>query len=517
MDIHPQIDLVDEEGTPSVFAFFPYLKTKAPVRFRGIWIRSSGDPTGLHGEDVSHLQCLSDMFFLQHDLRIKTVSYAHLVAGEAAGSLRSFISTLGNVRELLAYLYSSPHRISGDPFLSLEHADLYVFWPRRVSKWVLWPEHHVERSKTPEPRPEPDAQGHVDGYEGVLNGQSYLWVARGCRIYPAASRMWLNISQDLSELRPGCPVSRRNRLIVHALNADVNVAPIDARTMTAIEWYSKSVSMAAGGDEALVDLAIAFESLLALEPQDKVRDRFKQAVLLLLGRTTRLESWLEQFYQARSDIVHEGASANTMFRAIDKARGGALRAAPQYRSLVSYGRKIFQACLGARLSGRHMSEELRLGTQMVTNKERFQRICQRLEEEVDDPHTAILSVSQDVVDIGTYEFVSEEDLTILDLLGAAQRMAKAYCEAVPGECKEVLHPLRQLGGCPIRTEEEHFRALDLVRKLADDLRAEPQHVPAPELDARDTMIRLMKSVWEYTFMHYFRLKRSCANAKQDGT
>ena len=455
------------------------------------------------------------MFFLQNDLRIKTVTYAHLPSGRPAGTVRSFRATLGEVRQILAYLYSAPRPVDGHIFMSVEHANLYAFWPKRVSKYLLWADHHVERCETHEPRPEPDAQGYLDGYEGVLNGQSYLWVASGCRIYPTASRMWLNISQDLSELRPDYPASRRNRLIRDALNADPSVSPLDARTTTALEWYCRSTSTNIGEDEALVDLAIGFESLLDLDPQDKVRDRFKQAVLLLLGPTTRLESWLEQFYTARSEIVHEGASQNMLFRAIDTTRGNALRAAPRYRSLVSYGRQIFQACVGARLSGRQMSEELRLGSQMVTNSERLQRICRLLDEGAADPHAAILSVGQDVVDISTYQFVPEEGLTISDLLGAARRMAKAYAETAPEDCEEMLDQLRRLGECSERSDDERYRALDLIRKILDHVKAQSEKAVGPEMDARSIMIRLMESVWQYTFMYYFQLERSIA-AKKEG-
>ena len=55
MNIDSQIDPADEQGTPSVFAFFPYLKTTKRVRFRGVWFRGSDDLTDLGDEDATHL------------------------------------------------------------------------------------------------------------------------------------------------------------------------------------------------------------------------------------------------------------------------------------------------------------------------------------------------------------------------------------------------------------------------------------------------------------------------------
>jgi hypothetical protein len=59
-------------------------------------------------------------------------------------------------------------------------------------------------------------------------------------------------------------------------------------------------------------LAVAFETLLRL-PEFSKTDRLVDAISLLLGRTERLDEWAEQFYAARSQVVHEGEVRDEYF------------------------------------------------------------------------------------------------------------------------------------------------------------------------------------------------------------
>lgn len=60
------------------------------------------------------------------------------------------------------------------------------------------------------------------------------------------------------------------------------------RVLTALDWYNRANSMADDDNAAILELAVAFESLLAL-PSNFKKDRFKDAISLLLGRVPRLD------------------------------------------------------------------------------------------------------------------------------------------------------------------------------------------------------------------------------------
>lgn len=69
------------------------------------------------------------------------------------------------------------------------------------------------------------------------------------------------------------------------------------RVVIAIRWYNRANSYLVDKSEAILSLAVGFETLLGL-PRDAKIDRFVDAVSLLLGRVPRLNIWAVQFYAA---------------------------------------------------------------------------------------------------------------------------------------------------------------------------------------------------------------------------
>ena len=51
---------------------------------------------------------------------------------------------------------------------------------------------------------------------------------------------------------------------------------------------------------------------------------------------------------------------------------------PEYQSLISYGRQIFQICVGSVLFGTHLAQRSELHDKLTTNQERLERICKTL-------------------------------------------------------------------------------------------------------------------------------------------
>lgn len=126
-----------------MFAFFPYLKTSEPARFRSITVRATEDSSSLPAAAVSDLEILRSLFFLRDHYRIESMSYA-FCADDAAESVTSeCIRDLREMRELLAYVYSSPHESFGDPFLRNEHSSLYILRPKRFFRSLVDSEHNV--------------------------------------------------------------------------------------------------------------------------------------------------------------------------------------------------------------------------------------------------------------------------------------------------------------------------------------------------------------------------------------
>jgi hypothetical protein len=101
-------------------------------------------------------------------------------------------------------------------------------------------------------------------------------------------------------------------------------------------------------------------------------------VSLLLGRVERLDTWAEQFYDARSDVTHEGETKRPDFA--PQKQKGQTDAAP-YQSHLIYGRQIFQLCVGVVLFGASLGKDAGIAEKFITNEERLQFVCKTLDDD----------------------------------------------------------------------------------------------------------------------------------------
>ena len=196
------------------------------------------------------------------------------------------------------------------------------------------------------------------------------------------------------------------------------------------------------------------------------------AISLLLGRIPRLDIWARQFYEARSQVVHEGRAQQLRFVATDSSKGtdGAI-----YQSLLTYGRQVFRLCLGTLLMGTEMAEQAGLQEKLVTNHERFQEICKVLANETVAPCERLAQIDAVVGAVERYQFVPESGLKLETMIGATQLAAKAIlaCDSCSSpEAKEALEALvAAKRGADHLDELEAIRGLDAVfPQTADHLR-----------------------------------------------
>ncbi len=185
---------------------------------------------------------------------------------------------------------------------------------------------------------------------------------KNSRLYPPVPHIVLNQSQDLTYDLSRCFESIRYHLLPTLLS-EGNGATAE-RVLKAIGWFNRANTLHGDDHSAILDLSVAFETLLAL-PKDAKTDRFKDAVSLLLGRVERFDTWAEQFYDARSDVAHEGETRRPHF-APQKQKG--LTDAAPYQSHLIYGRQIFQLCVGAVLFGASLSKEAGIAEKFITNE-----------------------------------------------------------------------------------------------------------------------------------------------------
>jgi hypothetical protein len=266
--------------------------------------------------------------------------------------------------------------------------------------------------------------------------------------------------------------------------------------MTAIRWYNRANSLLADDSEATLSLAVGFEALLGL-PRDAKTDRFIDAVSLLLGRVPRLNSWAVQFYAARSDVAHEGRTDRLrLMPTVQKPS----ESGPEYQSLVSYGRQIFQLCVGSVLFGSHIAQRSELHDKLVTNQERFELICKILNDTSISLTGRFTSIDDIVATIGEYRYIAETGLSAETMLGTLQIAAKSLLEcctldpAIKAQVSDLAVAKRSKDGYEILV------ALEAWHNVMPQGPLEPT---APE----GIMRRLTEIIWDYNFMRYFGMKK----------
>ncbi|HEY4739912.1 MAG TPA: hypothetical protein VIH76_04890 [Candidatus Acidoferrales bacterium] len=492
---------------PYSFAVFPFLKTSHPVNIAGLTLRSTDDDSGLKPEQAQQLKEITEMLFLQDDLRVRSASYCTVPFIEL-DLPQSRIEELGTLKDLerlqtlVAYCYAEPHAISGEPFLMYEHASLAIFSPGKVSIYIVRPDkvefHHATHVGT-ETALTPDARQQVDGYAGIYNFKTFFWVTRGSRLYPPVSHIGLNLSQDLSHNLDEFFVYRGADYEPLLKSPRSQLGSTGERILTAMNWFNSATSYVVGEQGSIVNLAVAFETLLGLPQGESVTDRFVDSVALLLGRFPRLDMWVWQFYKARSEIVHQGSTARLKFVASDSRR---ISNGPEYHSLLTFGRQVFRLCVDTLLRGARLAENAKLEELLITKQERFQQICKVFSDQSSNLPDKFRRVSMLLSAIERYRFVPESDYGIEKVLAPTRLAAKSLLELDPVLDATLRSSLERLVAAPHRN---HYETLDAIRELKEFSGAPEARIEADT--PKGITLRLIRAVWDLTFWNYFSLKQ----------
>lgn len=481
------------DNTAYSFILFPFLKTQDEVSIGKLTFKSTDNTNNLTSEQKEDLKNIADMLYLQNNLRIKNASYA-LYQNININDPES-IDHLKKIRNFVAYCYTAPRHEFGDIFLSPEHSSMVIFSPGRVPKNLVNPDHHVEDFGASSIEVE-DIRGEINGYSGLYDFKHYFWASKGSRLYGPEPHLTLNISQDLGFDIKHAVEARCDYYLLYQFLTKPTTKTLE-RFFVALQWFNAANSDSNDSSASIVDISIAFEALLNL-PGDQKTDRLIDAVSMLLGRTSRLDIWVKQFYDARSQIVHEGILQQAKFIATnssDKNKG------QQYQSLLSYGRYIFQLCLGTLLTGLELSVKSKLEEKFVTNEERFHNICKILSNNEIEISDRLNSISPIILAIDQYKYIPESNLKIETLIGTTSIFAKLILQNNNTLSKDLEKMLSIFNSKS--SSKNCFDELEMISILAQAFRNNKFY---PENYDIEIFSNLIHTVWYYVSMHYFWLK-----------
>jgi hypothetical protein len=484
-------------------AVFPFLKTASPVKIGGYAFRSTSDLEGLPSYEAEAVREIAQMLFVQDDLRVKSASYA-ILPDIQVHSADPRLTYFADLRAVMAYFYSAPHEVFDTVFLNPEEVSLILFTPGRVSTFLTRPEHHTERD-APHPGPSPDPHHYVPGYNGLYNFRHAFWVEPGSRVYGPKPNVALVIAQDLeSDITQWVQSRRHDHLLLELLEKSSTAT--SRRIFAAIRWYNNANASGLDQSGALLNLAVAFETLLRL-PETYKKERLVDAISLLLGRTDRLDDWADQFYAARSRVAHEGQVRDGHFYASSSTKQR--QVTDIFGSLMLYGRHIFQLCVGTVLVGIDLAERAELQDKLTTNNERYGSICRTLEDKSETPSDRLLKVASIVSVIERYQFVVSAISAGTAI--AAVRLATTTLAACGQDLPEELGSA--MAACAdTKRRDGELRELEAIEQLYNAFDRVGEQPLSPEARVARDITRL---VWMSLFQRHYWLKEQ-RQAKQPG-
>jgi len=367
------------------------------------------------------------LFFLDNHQQINEMIYTPITLSSAKLSSR-----LEKTQALLTFLYGSPSP-SGDPFFGSEHTSLFMATPEdRISEFSVTTERLTTNLWPQDAWPTFDSTHSAPGIYLSYNGRHWMRTFKGGRVYPFAPNLWLNHSQDLYSDLTLFRQLKQNWALDLFFNTESRVdKSFEERLLNSLRWYRRSISLTSAEDDSLLHLAIALESLLNLDAGEKITARFVDTVTILLGSTKRLDAWAEQFYQARSKIVHRGAWSNLGFYPNDSRQGKKEpnEARQPHRSLRDFGLRIYRMCLTAIVSGAYLAQRSKLQASFVPNEERMIAIAKAISENASGPLGTLMEIAQDVFDLDSYYYFCQEQVDIGRLLSVTCSMCQLFVDA----------------------------------------------------------------------------------------
>ena len=490
------------ESPGRAVAVFPFLKTSGPITLGNFTFLSTNDTSGLAKENAAHVREVADMLYLQDDLRIESATYTILTPVDLDHDEKT-LQELRRIQSVVAFCYSHPHRTFGIPFFSSDQASLAVFSPEPVPIFLVRPEHNVQATH-PLAAMSRDEWERVPGYYGRYNFRHPFWVAKDSRVYPHVPHIGLNHSQDLAYDLARCFETPTYHLLPRLINEAGATAD---RVLRALGWFNRANTMHVDDDTAILDLSVAFETLLGL-PKDAKTERFVDAISLLLGRVERLDTWATQFYDARSDVAHEGQTTRSYFAPLKQK--GQTDAAP-YQSHLVYGRQIFQLCVGAVLFGSSLSKNAGIAEKFITNEERLQFVCKTIADESQPLEKRFKTIAETVDLIDNFRFVGETGPLIKTIAGAVQGVTGALLRLGIPLDPALKAALEAVANAP--RSHDFYEVLDALKNLHYLKAPMPADLRSPEWIAR----RLAEAAWHYSFGPYFWLTEQHNNQISQST
>lgn len=174
---------------------------------------------------------------------------------------------------------------------------------------------------------------------------------------------------------------------------------------------------------------------------------------------------------------------------------------PEYQSLISYGRQIFQLSVGSVLFGTHLAQRFELHEKLTTNQERFELIFKTLNDSSLGAADRFTSIDDVVATVDECRHVWDAGLRLETMLGSLQTAAKTLLECAILSEPSIRPHLSDL--IAAKKSKDSYEILSALEALHNVMPKGPLEPRSPE----GIMRRLTEIIWHYNFMGYFQMKK----------
>jgi hypothetical protein len=402
-------------GTEPLFVMLPYVRTQSPLFMGDIVFRSSDDAGHLTPEEGEHLKNIVSLFYFVDGRPVGEAVYVLLHLPEDRDEIESRIRQLRAAHTILGFL------LTQDPYRdNYEQLSLYAVTPAKIYL------------------PTAEFSPPVPGYSITVNWTHWCEIPQGGRLYPpepypeaTTPKEWS--LTDLDDYIGSDPllVGFREFISGRLLARPEQVDRLET-LLRAMSWHNRSHSQFDSEEEKIVHLAIAFEALLHEKDSSGIRQELQMRLRSLFGEAPRLEAWVDQFYDERSRIVHEGFASNLRFTVEKERRSGEEQLTMD--SLVNYGRRLLRLCVYNILHATLLADEANLNAWFTHDEERLQSICKHLYDERIPAEQRLLSVLDLMCDLGEVwvHCRHREAVNLRTMHAAGRKFAEVCLEVHPG-------------------------------------------------------------------------------------
>jgi hypothetical protein len=289
--------LANSAATHRITAIFPYLAIARATDLRGFELMPAL-PEGAPGQP-EHVASILRMFFDGDGNPIDRATYFE--ADVDVGAEATFVIELDRLIAALTFLLFDPEH----PATSLDCGYLRL--------WMF----------------EPSAQGLV----ATANLRDYIDAD------PAHQRFYCGVPDRVPHYERIHVEALSYRLLQARHWPGADRRRLLERLLLSMFWYGRSFGAEQGYEErtSLVNLATAFEVLFDVGDAVGKRRLILDGLEELFGTEPLLASWVRQFYDTRSQVVHEGRATDLLFQ-----HSGARR---PHQNLVTSGQRLYRAAV----------------------------------------------------------------------------------------------------------------------------------------------------------------------------